>query len=95
MNTDRFRPLYPKPETEKVEETSEVEAVLVDGGVRPTVEDFEERYLTPKDAAALLSVARNTIYLMVREGELPAARLGSAIRIKQSDLVKMMEEKTK
>ena len=33
-------------------------------------------YLTPKEAAELLKVDRLTVYRMVKDGQLPAARIG-------------------
>lgn len=38
-------------------------------------------YLTPEECAARLKVSKWTIYRLVKEGKLPAARLGHILRI--------------
>jgi excisionase family DNA binding protein len=37
-------------------------------------------YLTPREVAAVLSLSTDTVYTMLREGELPAIRLGAGKR---------------
>lgn len=43
-------------------------------------------YLNATQAAEHAGVDRNTIYVWVKEGKLPALRAGSRLRIRQSDL---------
>jgi excisionase family DNA binding protein len=45
----------------------------------------EQRY-TPADAAALMSVNKETILRAIRAGDLPAKRNGKSYRLKGSDL---------
>ncbi len=46
-----------------------------------------EEMLTPKEAAFRLRVSLSLIYKMIREGDLPATRIGEKlIRIKPADL---------
>jgi excisionase family DNA binding protein len=45
----------------------------------------EQRY-TPADAAALMSVNKETILRAIRAGDLPAKRNGKSYRVKGSDL---------
>jgi excisionase family DNA binding protein len=48
-------------------------------------------YITPKEAAGLLKVDRQTIYRMIREGRLPAERLGKrGLRIPRGDLAGLL-----
>ena len=41
-------------------------------------------------AAELLSVCKNTIYKLIRDGELPCRRIGTAIRIRKKDVLKFL-----
>ncbi|ASJ54188.1 hypothetical protein BP422_11905 [Brevibacillus formosus] len=56
-----------------------------------------EKWLTVNEAAEYLNISSDTIYIMVREGTLPASRLGSlssrkpAIRFQLSKLNAWME----
>lgn len=55
-----------------------------------------ECFLTVNEVAARLKVSRNTIYQMVKVGELPSIRLGvgrGAIRVMQDDLQHYIEAK--
>lgn len=46
--------------------------------------------LTVQEASELLSVCKNTIYKLVKEGELPSRKIGSAIRIRKKDVLAYM-----
>ena len=47
---------------------------------------MEEKLLTPQEVADLLKVKKNTVYFMIKRGELPATKLGKQLRIRQSDV---------
>ncbi len=49
--------------------------------------------LTRSEAARYLRVSDRTVSRLIRTGELPAARIGRAVRIRQSDLLDMLNEK--
>ncbi|MDR1702635.1 MAG: helix-turn-helix transcriptional regulator [Sporomusaceae bacterium] len=48
--------------------------------------------LTPKEAAAALNITKNTIYEMVKRGELTAYRIGRKIRIEEKDITAYKEK---
>ena len=48
--------------------------------------------LTVQQTAELLSVCKNTIYKLIRENELPCRRIGSAIRIRKTDVLNYMRQ---
>lgn len=47
----------------------------------------EDRSLTPKEVAGILKIAKNTVYELVKRGELPAYRVGRKIRIELNDVL--------
>lgn len=49
------------------------------------------KLLTAQEVADILRVHRNTVYLWVRSGELPAVRYGKLIRIPQDSLEKWIK----
>lgn len=51
-----------------------------------------EEYATIQTVADALDVHYNTVYRAVRDGRLPAVRLGRAVRIKVSDLERLRED---
>lgn len=54
---------------------------MIAGGDEPMAE-----MLTPAEAAEYLRVSRGRLYDLVRQGLLPAVRLGRQIRIRRHDL---------
>jgi putative molybdopterin biosynthesis protein len=42
--------------------------------------------LTPEEVAAILKIAKNTVYEMIKRGELPAFRIGRKLRIDPRDI---------
>lgn len=48
--------------------------------------------LTVQQTAELLSVCKNTIYKLIRDNELPCRRIGSAIRIRKTDVIGYMRQ---
>lgn len=45
-----------------------------------------EKLLTAKEAAEILKVRKNTVYDMIKRGDLKASKLGKQLRIRQGDL---------
>lgn len=54
-----------------------------------------ERYLTDKDASALLRVSRRTLQEYRRNGTLPFFRLGGKILYRESDLQRLLSDSCK
>lgn len=50
------------------------------------MKDKADRSLTPEEVAQILKITRNTVYEMVKRGELPAYRIGRKIRIDPQDV---------
>ena len=59
------------------------------GGRGPRV--LAHAYLGPREVAARLDVCTATVYALIEEGELPAARVGSLLRVATTDLVVYLE----
>lgn len=53
--------------------------------------DFEESFLTVAEVAALLRLNQQTVRNWIDAGSLPALRVGRRVRIKRSDLDRMLE----
>jgi excisionase family DNA binding protein len=51
----------------------------------------ERQLLTAKEAAAFLSLSENTIRQWIWQRRLPVVRLGRAVRLRQEDLVRLIE----
>lgn len=47
---------------------------------------MSEKLLTAKEAAEILKVRKNTVYDMIKRGDLRASKLGKQLRIRQEDL---------
>lgn len=47
---------------------------------------MKETILTAVEAAEILKVKKNTVYDMIKRGDLPATKLGKQLRIRQADL---------
>ena len=47
---------------------------------------MSEKLLTAKEAAEILKVRKNTVYDMIKRGDLRASKLGKQLRIRQADL---------
>ncbi len=45
-----------------------------------------EEFLTAEEVAAMLRIAPQTIRRLIRQGDIPAARIGAKWRIRRSDL---------
>ena len=67
---------------------------------QPVAADFQPKMqfkdypdvLTVQQTAELLSVCKNTIYKLIRDNELPCRRIGSAIRIRKTDVIGYMRQ---
>lgn len=46
----------------------------------------EDISLTPKEVADILKIAKNTVYELIKRGELPAYRVGRKIRVEMKDV---------
>ena len=44
------------------------------------------RFLTVQEVADLLRVSTMTVYRLIKNGELPAARIGKSFRVREDDL---------
>jgi excisionase family DNA binding protein len=73
--------VYAKPEPEAHATTPHDAAVITND------------LLTRAEAAQYLRVSDRTVSRLIRTGKLPAARIGRAVRIRQSDLLEMLNEK--
>ena len=55
--------------------------------------DFEKPFYTVPEAAKLFRVHENTIYTLIRRGELEHYKVGHQIRIAASELVRLKVER--
>lgn len=46
----------------------------------------EARFATVSEVAALLRVSRMTVYRLIKQGDLPAIRVGRGYRVRESDI---------
>jgi excisionase family DNA binding protein len=46
----------------------------------------EARFATVGEVAELLRVSRMTVYRLIKQGELPAIRVGRGYRVRESDI---------
>ena len=60
-----------------------------------TQTQVEPLLLTPKEAAKALSVCERTLYELTKTGELPAVRIGRAVRYDVGDLRAWIERAKK
>lgn len=73
--------VYAKPEPEALAATPHDAA--------PTTDDL----LTRTEVAQYLRVSDRTVSRLIRTGKLPASRIGRAVRIRQSDLLNLLDGK--
>lgn len=52
-------------------------------------------FVTPHEAAQMLSISRSKVYVLLRSGKIPYRRIGSAIRIPVGWLEQMAAEAAK
>lgn len=66
---------------------------FVTQGDSSEINHVQQHYLTPAQAAQYLGVHKNTIWKLIREGSLPASRIGPRIvRIAKSDVENLMKK---
>ena len=53
-----------------------------------------QKLLNSKEVAELLGISRSQAYTLMRNGEIPAIRLRTSIRVSPSALEKYLEEQT-
>ena len=58
-----------------------------------TPADATDDLLTRAEVARYLRVSDRTVSRLIRKGQLPASRIGRAVRIRQSDLLEMLNGK--
>lgn len=51
---------------------------------------MEEKFLSPQDVADLLQIKKNTVYEMIKRGELRATKMGKQFRIPKSEVYDFM-----
>jgi excisionase family DNA binding protein len=73
--------VYAKPEPAAHATTSQAPA------------DATDELLTRTEVARYLRVSDRTVSRLIRTGKLPASRIGRAVRIRQSDLLDLLNEK--
>jgi excisionase family DNA binding protein len=49
-------------------------------------------YLKVPEVAEILRIARNTVYQLVGEGEIPSVRIGRSVRVSRKELERWLEE---
>lgn len=59
----------------------------------PAPADAPDELLTRAEVARYLRVSDRTVSRLIRTGQLPASRIGRAVRIRQSDLLHMLDVK--
>jgi excisionase family DNA binding protein len=52
-----------------------------------------KRYLSVRQICERLPVCKSLVYRLVRDGEIPSARLGGKILVREDDLVAMLERR--
>ena len=52
------------------------------------------KLLRAEEAASIMDVSKSLVYRLIRTGELPAVRFGTAVRIKPEDLNAFIEANT-
>ena len=60
-----------------------------------TPETFDEPLITAEEAMAFLNVKRTAFYALLREGYLPAVKLGKLWRFRKSTLLDWINEQEK
>jgi excisionase family DNA binding protein len=53
----------------------------------------EARFQTVSEVARILRVSKMTVYRLIRQGDLPAVRVGRGFRIRQDDVDRYLESR--
>ena len=59
----------------------------------PTIAQERPLLLRAEEAAKLLSLGRSTVFQLLASGELPAVRVGRAVRVRRADVERWIEER--
>jgi len=54
---------------------------------------MEARLLKGKEVASMLGVSTSFAYLLMKRGDIPTVRIGSAVRVRPEDLERYINEK--
>jgi excisionase family DNA binding protein len=54
--------------------------------------EIKPLFVTPAEAAKMLSVSRSKLYVLIREGKVPSRKIGASIRVPLQALEKMAIE---
>ena len=54
---------------------------------------METRLLKGKEVAAMLGVSASFAYLLMKRGDIPTVRIGTAVRVRPEDLERYIREK--
>ncbi|MBM3125556.1 MAG: helix-turn-helix domain-containing protein [Chloroflexi bacterium] len=54
---------------------------------------MEDQLLKSEEVARILHVSRSFAYLLMKRGDIPTVRIGSAVRVRPEDLERYIEEK--
>lgn len=102
MATVNRRPRQPKAETESADAVSEREIWQLRTQISNALNRIEEleaqvlilarggkekEYYSVEEAAQIWDVSKSNLYKMIREGRLPAIRIGEAVRISRGTLI--------
>jgi excisionase family DNA binding protein len=53
----------------------------------------EARFQTVSEVARVLRVSKMTVYRLIRQGDLPAVRIGRGFRIREDDMHRYLESR--
>jgi excisionase family DNA binding protein len=53
----------------------------------------EARFQTVSEVAQILRVSKMTVYRLIRQGDLPAVRIGRGFRIREDDVHRYLESR--
>ncbi len=55
---------------------------------------MSEKSLSPVEVAAELGIAKNTVYELIKRGEIPSYKIGRKIRVRYSDIELLRGERS-
>ncbi len=67
-------------------QTRTVKPIIDHGNEGDKILPNSNRLLKPKEVSDILQISRAMVYQMVQRGEIPAVRMGSAVRVRGIDL---------
>jgi excisionase family DNA binding protein len=53
----------------------------------------EARFVTVTEVASLMRVSKMTVYRLIKQGDLPAVRIGRGIRIREEDVHRYLDSR--